>query len=395
MLVVGSVLLLLGGRLLGMVELYMLAAAALTLVAAAVAQVRLARFDVTARRELRPARVHAGGASRVDLGVRNAGLRRSPVLAARDPFDGGRRAASFLIAPLAPGETARAAYRLPTEQRGIFELGPLELRRGDPFGLAESTTEAAPATALTVFPRVDQIAAPDFTGGRDPHAGTDHPTALAAAGEDFSGLREYEQGDDLRRVHWKATARLDQLMIRQDEMPWQGRATVVLDLRQAIHSEASMEVAVSAAASIVSACARRRSLLRLVTTAVDSGFGAGTAHLEAILEHLAVAGAEPDERLSPLLAPLRREGNGGALAVITTSATAGPDLDAVARLQARFGGVTLVLLERSLVDPRAAGAEAPGPVPPLACVVRVTAGRPFADAWAERRRSAPVGGRWR
>lgn len=384
MMLLGSVVLLASGRVLAMVELYMLAAAALGMVAAAVALVRLSSFSVTASRELRPARVHAGSASRVELAVQNLGPRRSPVLAARDPFDGGQRAASFLVAPLAPAETARAAYRLPTDQRGVFELGPLELRRGDPFGLAEASVQAAPATALTVFPHVDHIDAPALTRGHDPHAGTDHATALAPTGEDFYGLREYEQGDDLRRVHWKATARLDKLMIRQDQIPWQGRATVVLDLRQRVHSPASLEVAVSAAASIVSACARRRSLLRLVTTSVDSGFGAGAAHLDAILEQLAVAGPDADEHLAARLAPLHRAGNGGSLAVVTTAACSAGDLQAVVGLQARFGGVTVVLLERSVIDPTGPSAATERPVPPVASVVRVSADRAFGVAWAAR-----------
>ncbi|MGH9154933.1 MAG: DUF58 domain-containing protein [Acidimicrobiales bacterium] len=391
MLLGGSVVLLIAGRVLAMVELYMLAAAALALVAAAVAQVRAARFTVVARREVRPPRVHAGAASRVELAVENLAARRSPVLSARDPFGDGRRAASFLVAPLDPGETARAAYRLPTEHRGVFDLGPLELRRSDPFGLAEATAEAAPATALVVFPHIDPIEAPAFTRGHDPHAGADHPSALGVAGEDFYGLREYTHGDDLRRVHWKATARLDELMIRQDEMPWQGRATVVLDLRQRVHSAVSIEVAVSAAASLVTACARRRSLVRLVAPGADSGFGAGPAHVDAILERLALAAPGPASHLRPLLDPLHRDGDGGALTVITTAAASAADLDTVARLQARFGGVTLVLLEQSVIDPAgAATGSSPAPpsippaIPTVASVVRVTSERPFAAAWAAR-----------
>lgn len=379
----GTLLLAMTGRLLGIVELYMLAGASIALVVGSLVFVRLTRFDLEATRELRPARVHAGDNSRVELTVRNAGGRRSPVLAARDPFDGGRRWARFLIAPLAPGEAARAAYRLPTERRGIFDLGPMELLLEDPFGLAASTHHAAPATRLTVYPRVDDVPPLPLTRGNDPHAGADHPTALAATGEDFYALREYEMGDDLRRVHWKATARLDQLMIRQEEMPWQGRATVLVDLRRAVHSPASLELALSAAASVVSACWRHRSLVRLVATdGVDSGFAAGHTHVEAILEHLAGATTGREDTLGPILTSLRREGNGGALAVVTTAAAPSTDLDRVARLRSRFSGLTLVLLDHSVLDPGAAGRFAPpAAVPGIRSVVRVTADRPFAPAW--------------
>ncbi len=384
MVALGTLLLGMTGRLLGIVELYMLAGAAMSLVVAALAFVRLRRFDLDAARELRPARVHAGGDSRVELLVSNTGTRRSPVLAARDPFDGGRRWARFLIAPLAPGEAARAAYRLPTQRRGIFDLGPMELHLEDPFGLAASTHHAAPATRLTVYPRVDPIPPLPLTRGNDPHAGADHPTALAAAGEDFYALREYEVGDDLRRVHWKATARLDELMIRQEEMPWQGRATVLVDLRREVHSPASLELALSAAASVVSACWLHRALVRLVSTdGVDSGFAAGHTHVEAILEHLAGATLGRENKLAPILSSLRREGNGGALAVVTTAAAPGADLDRVARLRSRFGSVTLVLLEHSVIDPGVPGRATASPaVPGIRTVVRVGADRPFAGAWS-------------
>ncbi|PLS76142.1 MAG: hypothetical protein CYG61_03670, partial [Actinobacteria bacterium] len=377
LLLLGAALLAVVGRLLGLVELFMLAAAAAAMVAGAAAYVHLTSFSLDATRQLRPPRVPAGTDSRVELAVRNRASRRSPVLAASDPFDRGRRLAHFLLAPLAPGETAKAAYRLPTDTRGVYDLGPLELELADPFGLARRSVTAAPPTTLTVFPRVDPIEAPALTRGDDAFASADHPTALAASGEDFYALREYEVGDDLRRVHWKSSAKLDELMIRQDEVPWQGRATVVLDLGAAAHSPESLEVAVSAAASIVTSCWGRRSMVRLVTTdGVDSGMGSGHAHLDAMLEHLAGVGAEGNVPLSAVLASLRREGNGGALAVITTAAAPQGDLEAAAGLNNRFGSVTLVLIDLITEAP-------PAPVPAMSSTVRVTPSVPFAAAWAQ------------
>ena len=155
------------------------------------------------------------------------------MLTVRDPFDRGRRQARFLLGPLRPDTSSRAAYRLPTERRGVFEIGPLEITNTDSFGLASTRQVVAPATELTVYPALDAIVPLPQTQGHDPLAGADHPTALGVAGEDFYALRAYEVGDDLRRVHWPSTARHDELMIRQDEMPWQGRATVLLDTRRA------------------------------------------------------------------------------------------------------------------------------------------------------------------
>jgi uncharacterized protein (DUF58 family) len=66
--------------------------------------------------------------------------------------------------------------------------------------------------------------------------------------------REYRRGDDLRRVHWRSTARTGELMVRREEQPWQSRATVVLDSRRTAHrgtgAASSLEWLVAAAASV-------------------------------------------------------------------------------------------------------------------------------------------------
>lgn len=410
---VGVVLL---GRALGLVELYVVGTAALCLVAAAAAWARLNRFEVEARRALHPPRVHVGGDSRVELSVWNRGRGRSPVLLAVDPLvpspagsggrqhgpagsgpDGGQQAARFQIPPLDQGERAQAAYHLPTQRRGVFGLGPLQLELRDPFGLASLRVEAAGRTQLTVLPRVDAIPAPPHTPGHDPHAGADHPTFLGPRGEDFYALRPYQVGDDLRRVHWPSTARRDDLMIRQDELPWQGRATVVLDLRRPVHTPASLELAVSAAASVVAATEGGRSLVRLVDSeGGDTGYVGGTAPAQAILERLARAAWHSSASLGPALARLRNQPGGGALVMVTTAAATDADLGAMARLGARFPLVVVVAFERSAYDPAATSLAAPPrALPQRVRAVRVTASVPFAPAWTaaigNRSRPGPAG----
>jgi uncharacterized protein (DUF58 family) len=251
----------------------------------------------------------------------------------------------------------------------------------DPFGLATTTFTSAGVTQLTVYPHVDLISALPTAQGHDPHSGAQHPRALLGAGEDFYALRPYEIGDDLRRVHWASTARVDDLMIRQDEMPWQTRATVLLDVRSRVHTAASLEIAVSAAASIHAASTRQSSLVRLVSTdGSDSGYGAGHAHHETILEHLATVEATREDRFAGVAASLRKAGNGGSLAIVTTDRTITADLEAMARLRTRYGTIVLVIIERSAY-------EAGGPLPPSAAspavsaLVRVTAASSFPEAW--------------
>jgi uncharacterized protein (DUF58 family) len=381
---VASVAALITGRLLGLIDVFIAGAGLVVCLVISFGYVRMIRPTVVASRRVQPPRVHAGGSSRVELALVNRGDHRTPVLGVRDPFDRGARWARFLVAPLARGEVARAAYRLPTEHRGVFDLGPLTVRRSDPFTFFAASTVVAPMTRLTVYPRIDPIAPLPSSKGGDPMAGADHPHALAGMGDDFYALRPYVRGDDLRRVHWPSTARTDDLMIRQDEMPWQGRATVVVDTRAATNTPEVFELVLSAAASIVTASWQRRSLVRLLTTGgYDSGFAAGHTHVDSILEHLAQADTDTGN-LVRVLGTLRRAGTGGGLALVTTASAAEHDLHALATLQTRYGTAALVIFDASAAGGAAsrAGARAAGPAARAgAHLVHVEAGSSFASAW--------------
>jgi uncharacterized protein (DUF58 family) len=341
---------LLAARAFGIIELYIAGAVLAILPPTALLYVRAVRVRLRVARSLSPTRVHAGDPTRVELGATNLGGRRTPVLRLRDPV-GGTRGALLHLAPLRPGESARAAYRLPTTRRGIIAVGPLGLEVDDPFGLASQQAEAAPILELTVYPRIDRIAAPGGGGDRDPHGAVANPNVLGQQGDDFYSLREYVVGDDLRRVHWPSTARRDELMVRHDEMPWQDRTTVVLDVRRASHSAASLERAVSAAASVVTAAAGEEHLTRFMASdAVDSGLGSGMAHNEAILEYLARLDVVGHGSLRQVLDTLTRANQGGILIAILGRATPA-ELDTLARLRRSFRLVVAVVSEPPVPDP--------------------------------------------
>ena len=358
-------------RLLGIGELYVFGAVALGLLAFAVAYVWMTRLDLQVDRQVHPSHVHARQVSRVDLRIRNLRRVATPVLRLRDPVS-GTSGAELLVPPLDQGAASTASYRLPTDRRGIVRVGPLRVVVADPFGLAQASTVAAPTVEVTVFPEVDDIRPVPFTTGNDPMAGVLQPNALGRIGDDFYALRPYVVGDDLRRIHWPSTARHDELLVRQQEQPWQGRTTVLLDVRRATHDAESLEVAVSAAASIVTANSARHDLVRLATTdGADSGFGAGSVHVQALLEHLAVVEASGSASLRAMLDVLHRDGQGALIMVVAQ--TTGDDLLSVARLRQRFGMVTIVSVER-------AGAPR-GSAPPNASILRVTKDAPFATVW--------------
>src|SRR3954470_7110428 len=127
--------LLVAGRLLGAVELTILGVVTVSLLFLAWLWVRSRKRMVRVERTVRPTRVHVGGDARVDLEVDDPGSSDSPQLLMTDVFDEGRRAARFLVPALRGGQRARAAYRVPTNRRGRYSLGPITLTVTDPFGL--------------------------------------------------------------------------------------------------------------------------------------------------------------------------------------------------------------------------------------------------------------------
>jgi uncharacterized protein (DUF58 family) len=389
----GALALVAGGRLLGLSELFALGAITAVLLIGSALFVGSARLDLEVGRSVHPSRVHVGTPTRVELNVRNLRASRTPVLELHDPVS-GTRGAELLLSPLDRSERAVAAYRLPTERRGLLTVGPLEVVVGDPFGLTRVRTTAAPPVEVMVYPHVDHIEPLPYTTGHDPAAGVPQPNSLGRAGEDFYALRPYVVGDDLRRIHWPSTARHDEPLVRQNELPWQGRTTVLLDVRRAAHPGDSLEVAVSATASIVMATARRQDLIRLVTTAgTDSGFAPGSDHVQALMEHLAVVPTTSSGSLRRAVEALSKHSNGGAVVVVMGDAGA-EDLRAVASLRARYGSLTIVQIDRSAWDPEA-GESSGGATGAL----RVTGRTPFAEAWEghvarTRRGRRPASSQW-
>lgn len=378
----GAALLLVGGRILGLLELFALGVIVTVLLIGCALLVHAARLELEVGRVLHPSKVHVGTPSRVEVSVRNRRSGRTPVLRLRDPVS-GTRGADLLVPPLTEGERTVAAYRLPTDRRGIVHVGPLEVAVVDPFGLVQVTTRGAPEVELTVLPHVDRLTPLPYTTAHDPQAGVRQLNALGRTGEELYALRPYVIGDDLRRVHWPTSARLDELVVRQNELPWQGRTTVLLDVRQEAHDGESFELAVSAAASVVVATSRREDLIRLVTTGgADSGFGAGTDHLSTLLEHLAVVQTTPGGGLGPTLELLAQRGGGGALVAVVAGVPAA-DLASLRALRGRYGSVTVVHLDRSAWDPRAPVGE-----PLDGRALHITREAPFAPTWNAYARAA-------
>jgi uncharacterized protein (DUF58 family) len=336
---VGAVLVFVAGRALGAVELAVLAAAAVLGVAAAWVVAGRRRPRVAVRRRVEPLRIHLGQPARVDLEVINRAHRRSAPLAIADAFEGGARSARFVVPPLAPKETARAAYRLPSNQRGVFDLGPVTLESSDPMGLVRHVTEAPVRSTFTVFPRVLDVLPMPLAAGRE-RTGSITVRSRASVGEDFRTLREYVVGDDLRRVHWRSSARTEDLMVREEEAPWDSRDAILVDTRaEAYPDPEAFEVVVEMAASLLVAGRRAHRTPRLVLA--SQPFDAGGDQVDSALERLAAVRLGAGDAFAVAADELARHFGGGAVAVLT-GALSDSELARVVRLGGQFGFVAIL-----------------------------------------------------
>ncbi len=146
-------------------------------------------------------------------------------------------------------------YPLLGRVRGRFRTGPLTVRTTDPFGLVRLDRQFLATSEVMVTPEIVPLS-PIRTAGGGGSTGEARPHRIGVVGTDDALVREYRQGDDVRRVHWRSTARRGELMVRREEQAWDPSATVILDSRASAHAgtgmHSSLEWGVSAAASIAS-----------------------------------------------------------------------------------------------------------------------------------------------
>ncbi|MER7131898.1 DUF58 domain-containing protein [Streptosporangium saharense] len=227
------------------------------------------RYRLSCARRLDPPRVPVGGEATVTLRLENVTRLPTGLLMIEDtvPYALGARPRFVLDRVEALG-VREIDYRVRSDLRGRFGIGPLTVRITDPFGLVELTRSFTISDTLVVTPQV--VALPRVRlSGELAGGGESRTRSVAAAGDDDVAPREYRQGDDLRRVHWRSTARYGELMVRREEQQWQSRGALLLDTRRYAHRgegpRSSFEVAVSAAASIGVHLAHEGLGLRLVT----------------------------------------------------------------------------------------------------------------------------------
>ena len=383
--------------LLGQPDLLRVAIFLVCLPLVAVALVVRTRYRLACARQLDPARVEAGQPTTVRLRLDNVSRMPSGVLLMEDalPYLLGSRP-RFVLDKVEPRGVREVAYPVQSSLRGRYRVGPLSVRLSDPFGLCELTRSFAASDVLTVTPQV--LALPPVRLGGDWAGGGEAASrSLASSGTDDAATREYRHGDDLRRVHWRSTARVGELMVRREEQPFRSRATVLLDMRRTAHrgdgAGSSFEWAVVAAASIGVSLTRSGFTLSVVDDTGEPLVPAGTVVTERVLlDRLAVAGLGAGTTLDVAAERVRRAGLGGVL-IAVVGALDVPQAERLARLRTGSQVGVAVLLDTGDWAPASARsrAEATGAHARVGAlltaagwrVVPATAGTTLPDVWPQ------------
>ncbi len=213
----------------------------------------LAQFPY-ARREVTPRPLTVGVPGRVTVSITSASSRKSGATVRRAltaALDIREQASAELTGGLGTKATVSRtpdklslSYALLPSRRGRWPLGPALIHSSEPLGILWTDTSVGPAELIPVWPAVVDLSA--TAGALMGHADRVVLGARSPSPDDAS-LREYREGDDLRRVHWPSSARTGTMQVRSDERAGRRPATVILDTPLGAEE---LEWSISAAASI-------------------------------------------------------------------------------------------------------------------------------------------------
>ncbi|MFG3339357.1 DUF58 domain-containing protein [Glycomyces sp. NPDC048151] len=342
------------------------AAAALACVAAG--SVIAARPRLEVERRVTPDRVSVGDDAHVHLNVRNAARWRSVNARAVDAYGGTgleTRRVAVPLARLRPGKSAGASYPIRTDRRGVIDAGPLSIGKRDLLGLAATAGNFGGTARLWIHPRLHQL-------GRTPDGLARSLEGTADKVEQgsltFHALREYVIGDELRHVHWRTSARIGKLMVKEHLDTSLPTVAIAIDDRaESWPHPDPFEAACEAAYSVLTACFRAEYHAALVPASGAVVSGAGRDSYGDLLAELA---PNASDSLGAYVSRLTAARYGDTLVWITGTE---PPTDRLATLKRAYPTVIAVHLAPGLPT----SASLAGGVP----TIRAADGEQFAAAW--------------
>jgi RNA polymerase sigma factor (sigma-70 family) len=309
-------------------------------------------------------RTFAGTDLTVTLEVENTGRLPVPYLEVRDQVPARLTTADppQYVFSLGGRQQARIIYAIACRNRGYYTLGPIRAQTGDPLSLNRRDLPPAAEHQLIVYPRIVPLRRLGLPT-RSALVAIPAPASLLKDPSRIAAIRPYQPGDPPRALHWGATARMGQLMVKQYQ-PAISRATLLcLDLHRdayPIQDRRSMEQGIVVAASLANHIVTRE---RLPVGLVAAGSGPlapksgritlgpqhGRKHLMAMLEVL--AGIEPGGAAAfvPLLRQECVRWSAGTTVVVITGSLRVELVDVLLFLIQRGHAVAVILVRPRVV----------------------------------------------
>lgn len=357
------------------------------------------RLHLSVQRSISPGRIVLGEGATASIELNKRGYWPSGLLRFEEsvPRELGRRP-RFNVHQVAGEWHREISYPLTGLARGRHKVGPLLVRSSDPFGLSKSDHRFRSSQELMVTPAVVPLSAMSSAAGIN-QTGDSNPQRIGLVGADDVLIREYRHGDDVRRVHWKSSAKKGEFMVRREEQAWDPAITMVLDNRQSAHAgsgrESSFEYAVSVAASVANHMISNGFRITFVDA---SGYLVEPGISNPAMAREATTIALTDERLNPqhtdlkLAAETCHAARTGEMLVAIMGRLTLADVDAMATMRARRAQGMIFLLDVDSFAPRRSRgtAEQADEHEQAAELLR-------RDAWrvVDCRRGTPIDGAWR
>ncbi len=324
---------------------------------------RLGLSDLEAGYAVNQLSGHVGDRLRITYTLRNTGRLPKPWLEVYNPttLPGGLPGRALSL----PGRGERSwLVRALLERRGHYRIEPLQIRTGDPFGFFEAAAGVGQGVTLIVYPRVDalplwRLPPANIEGARASPQRTLQTTPLATT------VRPYAPGDSMNRIHWRTTARLGEIQVKEFELEQTADAWIILDLDAAWElgdgEGSTTEVAVRVAASIADrAIGENRAVgltvnaHRLTVLPADRGARQRLKLMQLLAAVEADGRAPLGEALTTGLSRLRR----GMTAIVITAAQDPDFIRPLAALRGRGISAVVVLLDAPQFAPEEPGTPA-------------------------------------
>lgn len=270
----------------GWAELAVLASTAWFVLLIAIAYT-IGQLDLEARIGVDPPRVVVGERAAGSVGVTNRRSRTARGFRVELPV--GRAVAVFDVPSLGPDGTTEELFVVPTNRRAVIPVGPLTSVQGDPLGLMRREQRWTGVERIHVHPRTVVLSAIAAGLIRDLEGQT--TSALSPSDVAFHTLREYVRGDDLRHVHWKSSAKIGELMVRQYNDTRRSHIAVLLSIDPDEYgTEDEFELGISCAASVAVQALRDDQTLSMIIGGTQVPSTDPTALLDRFSEIEGVAG---------------------------------------------------------------------------------------------------------